>query len=95
MPNFDWPGRETGNQFGVAYTHQTQEHITRAGRYYNFSARYINITIYHGFYNNLYIDCSVRVFRSFSLICTRLFFSSIVITNLLPSKHFLGTVKPQ
>ena len=74
--------------------------LSRAGRYCNFSGRYIvskktrDITIYRGFYISLGIDCSIRVFRSLSLIwfCkywTRLLSSvvHVAITSLLASKR--------
>ena len=46
----------------------------RAGQYCNFSALDIsyrinrNVTIYYSFYKSLWVDCSIKVFRYFSLI---------------------------
>ena len=61
--------------------------------------RYYYLIIYRGSYKDLCVDCSFRVFRSFSFIwfCKyQAFVCSITtITNLLPSKQYLGTVKPQ
>ena len=51
-----------------------------------------DITIYHGFYRSQFIDCSIRVFQSFSVIG---FFSSVAIINLLALKEFRDAVKPQ
>ena len=51
------------------------------------------------FLQNLWIDCSIRVFRSFSLIwfCKyqTFVFNSVAITILVASKEFLDTVKPR
>ena len=75
------------------YTHNTVH--SRAGWYCNFSALYYYLL---QFYKSLCVDCSIRVFQSFSLIwffkCQAFVLSSTT-TNRLASKEFLDMLKMQ